>query len=475
MMGNPKGFIEIPRKEAGYRPVNERIADFSEVEQVLNTNDRILQASRCMACGVPFCHWACPTHSRIPEWQDALYHRQWQKAIDILHMTNDLPEVTGRVCPALCEKSCVLAIEEEAVTIRENEVALAEMAFKMGLIKPYVPATRTGKKVAVIGSGPAGLTVASRLNRAGHEVTVYEKDEEPGGLLRFGIPDFKLSKAVIDRRIEIYKKEGVIFKTGVHAGRDVPVKKLLQSYDAICLAVGSREPRDLDVPGRELGGIYFALDYLSQQNKIVAGTNISGRKRISAKGKHVVIIGGGDTGSDCVGTAIRQRARTVTQVEILPEPPTARTEDNPWPFWPRTLRTSSSHEEGCLRLWSMKTNRIAGKDGSVKKIELSKLKWKKENGRMIPEETGEKLTLEADMIILAMGFLHPEKDKLLKELPLSFDERGNIAARSSSKGNIIPVFAAGDATTGPSLVVKAIESGQETAGEIHNYLIHSHK
>ncbi|HHJ09524.1 MAG TPA: glutamate synthase subunit beta [Bacteroidetes bacterium] len=466
-MGDPKGFINISRKEAGYRPVNERIADFSEVEQVLNTRDRILQASRCMACGVPFCHWACSTHSRIPEWQDALYREQWEKAINLLHLTNDLPEITGRVCPALCEKACVLAIYEEPVTIRENEVALAEMAFKMGLIKPYLPKRRTGRKVAVIGSGPAGLTVASRLNRTGHEVTVFEKDENPGGLLRFGIPDFKLTKAVIDRRIDIYKKEGVIFRTGIYAGKDISARKLLETFDALCLAVGSREPRDLDVPGRDLPGIWFAMDFLSQQNRINAGANIPGRKRISAKGKHVIVIGGGDTGSDCVGTAIRQRARSVTQVEILPEPPLQRPEDNPWPYWPNTLRTSSSHEEGCVRLWSLSTNRIIGKDGRIHKVEMSKLKWKRENGRMIPEETGEKLTLEADMIILAMGFLHPVKDKLLKDLPLTFDERENI--RGAEKG--APIFTAGDAATGPSLVVKAIESGQNAARDIHEYLM----
>ncbi len=466
-MGNPKGFIEIPRKEAGYRPVNERIADFSEVEQVLNTRDRILQASRCMDCGVPFCHWACSTHSRIPEWQDALYREQWQKAIDLLHLTNDLPEITGRICPALCEKSCVLAIHEEAVTIRENEVAVAEMAFNRGLIRPYHPTRRSGKKVAVIGSGPAGLTVASRLNRAGHEVTVFEKDDEPGGLLRYGIPDFKLSKAVIDRRIDLYKKEGVIFRTGTEAGKDIPAAELLKTFDALCVATGAREPRDLKVPGRDLGGIYFAMDFLTQQNRITAGDNITGRKRISAKGKHVVVIGGGDTGSDCVGTAIRQRARTVTQVEILPEPPAERTEDNPWPYWPRVLRTSSSHEEGCVRLWSMKTNKILGRNGQVEKLEMSKLQWKEENGRMTPVETGEKLTLEADMVILAMGFLHPVKDKLLKELPLTFDEKGNI--RGAKKG--APLFVAGDATMGPSLVVKAIESGQQTARAIHQFLL----
>lgn len=468
-MGNPKGFIEIARKNAGYRPTNERIYDFSEVEQVLNTNDRILQASRCMDCGVPFCHWACPIHSRIPEWQDALYHKHWDKAIAILQITNDLPEITGRICPALCEKSCVLAITDEAVTIRENEVAVAEKAFEMGLIKPIIPAKRTGKKVAVIGSGPAGLTTANRLNRNGHEVTVFEKDQRAGGLLRYGIPDFKLTKSILDRRIDIYKQEGIVFLTGVYAGKDITPEELTEGYDAICLAVGSRTPRDLDVPGRELSGIWFALDYLTQQNRINDGDNIPGRQRISAKGKQVVVIGGGDTGSDCVGTAIRQKAISVTQVEILPEPSLTRTEDNPWPYWPTTLRTSSSHEEGCERLWSMKTNKISGKNGQVKEIELSKLIWGKNDGKMIPKETGEKITLQADMIILAMGFLHPVKDKLLKNLPVSFDARGNIMGHPIEKKSA-PVFVAGDATLGPSLVVKAIESGQKTAMKIDQYL-----
>ncbi len=466
-MGNPKAFIEIPRKEAGYRPVNERIADFSEVEQVLDLGDRLLQASRCMDCGVPFCHWACPTHSRMPEWQDALYREQWEKAIGILQLTNDLPEVTGRVCPALCEKACVLAIHGEAVTIRENEVALAERAWELGLIRPEPPKQRNGIRVAVIGSGPAGLTVANRLNKAGYEVTVFEKDEKAGGLLRYGIPDFKLTKAVIDRRLALYEAEGITFRTGTEVGKDLTVAELERSFDAICLTVGARQPRDLEVPGRELQGIWFAMDYLTQQNRLNDGANISGRHRISAKGKRVVVIGGGDTGSDCVGTAIRQRARSVTQVEILPQPPKERTEDNPWPFWPRTLRTSSSQEEGCERLWSLKTTRILGKDGKVSGLEMVRLNWKNENGRMIPEETGEKITLEADMIILAMGFVHPVHDRLLKGLKAKFDERGNLLDQQTDRK--VPLFAAGDATLGPSLVVRAIASGQQAAQNIHAY------
>ncbi len=472
-MGNPRAFIEIPRKEAGYRPVNERIADFSEVEQVLGLEDRLLQASRCMDCGVPFCHWACPTHSRMPEWQDAFYREQWEKAIATLQLTNDLPEVTGRVCPALCEKACVLAIHGEAVTIRENEVALAEKAFEMGLIRPEPPQHRNGVRVAVIGSGPAGLTLASRLNRAGYEVTVFEKDEKAGGLLRYGIPDFKLTKAVLDRRLALYEAEGVVFRTGVEAGRDMDVAELERSFDALCLTVGARMPRDLEVPGRELEGIWFAMDFLTQQNRLNDGANIPGRRRISARGRRVVVIGGGDTGSDCVGTAIRQRARSVTQVEILPRPPHQRTEDNPWPFWPRTLRTSSSHEEGCERLWSLKTTRILGKEGRVTGVEMVRLEWKEENGKMVPHETGEKITLEADMIILAMGFLHPEKSPLLEGLQLQYDERGNLLPVQTDRK--VPVFAAGDATLGPSLVVRAIASAQEAAQQLHEHFMQQKK
>jgi len=468
-MCNPRGFMEIMRKDAGYRPVNERIADFSEVEQTLNTNDRILQASRCMDCGIPFCHWACPTHSRIPEWQVALYHKQWDKAIAILHLTNDMPEITGRVCPALCEKSCVLAVSYEAVTIRENEVAVAEKAFEMGLIQPVIPKKRSGKKVAVIGSGPAGLTVANRLNHAGHHITVFEKDEKPGGLLRYGIPDFKLNKSVIDRRIDLFRQEGIRFRNHTRAGEDISSEELLHSFDALCIAVGAREPRNLDVPGRGLSGIWFAMDFLKQQNRINDGANMPGRQRISAKGKHVVVIGGGDTGSDCVGTAIRQKPRSVTQIEILPKPPLTRTENNPWPYWPDTLRTSSSHEEGCKRLWSMKTERFLGKNGQVNRLELSKLKWINGNGKLSPADTGEKITMDADMVILAMGFTHPVMDNLLKGLPLFFDNKGNIMTDTNTQTHT-PVFVAGDAASGPSLVVKAIASGQKTAKQIDQYL-----
>jgi glutamate synthase (NADPH/NADH) small chain len=471
-MGDPRGFIKVKRKNAGNRPVEERIQDFSEVEQTLNTEDRILQASRCMDCGIPFCHWACPINSRIPEWQDALFRENLDEAIEILQLTNDFPEFTGRVCPAPCEKSCVLAIHEEAVTIRENEVAIAERSFEAGLITPRTPKKRTGKKVAVIGSGPAGLTVASRLNRLGHKVTLYEKDEKAGGLLRFGIPDFKLNKSIIDRRLKIMKEEGLIIKTKVTVGTDISHEELLHNFDALCLAVGAMQPRDIKVSGRNSEGIYFAMDYLTQQNKIIAGKNFSGKKRISAKNKHVIVIGGGDTGSDCVGTAIRQGAKSVKQIEILPKPPDTRTENNPWPFWPDTLRTSSSQEEGCERIWSTNTKRFISRNGVIKQIETIGVQWKKnEDGAFIMTEIpGSSETHIADIILLALGFTQPVHEGLLETLELKYDNRGNILTDNKLATNNAKIFAAGDAATGASLVVRAIASGQQAAESIHLYL-----
>ena len=344
-MGNPKGFIEIPKKESGYRPVNERIYDFGEVEQTLNEKDRKDQASRCMDCGIPFCHWACPVSSKIPEWQDAVYLGNWEEAYDILSSTNSFPEFTGRVCPAPCEKSCVLAIHEESVTIRENEASVVEQAFGRGYVTPRIPEVRTGKKVAVIGSGPAGMSAADVLNQAGHTVTVFEQDDAIGGLLRYGIPDFKLNKTVIDRRLDLFVTEGIDFRTNTTVGKDITAEKLLKDYDAVCLAVGAMKPRDLVVEGRDLDGVHFAMDFLKQQNKVNRGEVFAEEERISAKEKKVLVIGGGDTGSDCVGTSIRQKAESVLQIEILPKPPEKRVDNNPWPYWPNTLRTSSSHQE----------------------------------------------------------------------------------------------------------------------------------
>ena len=472
-MGNPKGFIEVPRKEAGNRPIEERITDFGEVEQTLNKEDRILQASRCMDCGVPFCHWACPVSSKIPEWQDAVYNREWDEAAEILQSTNDFPEFTGRICPAPCEKSCTLAIHDEPVTIRENEAATIERAFKFGFIKPKPPVKRTGKKVAVIGSGPAGMILASRLNRMGHDVTLFEKDEKIGGLLRYGIPDFKLAKNVIDRRLKVLEQEGLIFKTNTFVGKDLPVEKLLNDFDAVCLAVGAMKPRDLEVSGRELKGVHFAMEFLTQQNRRLDGAKIPAEKKIWAEGKNVIVIGGGDTGSDCVGTSIRQKAKNVKQIEILPKPPLKRDNSNPWPFWPNTLKTSTSHEEGCDRYWSLETTKITGDKGEVKQIVLQEVKWDKDKNGQWKKSVGSKqpVVFDADLILLAMGFTQPVHEGLLSDLKLKFDQRGNVIINEKFQTSNPKVFAVGDAVLGASLVVKALASGRDAAYHVHNFVM----
>ena len=472
-MANPRGFIEVKRKDAGNRPIEERIKDFGEVEQTLNKEDRILQASRCMDCGVPFCHWACPVNSKIPEWQDAVYQKEWDLAAQILQSTNDFPEFTGRICPAPCEKSCVLAIHEEAVTIRENEAATIERAFKYGFIKPLIPTKKTGKKVAVIGSGPAGMIAASRLNRLGHDVTLFEKDNKIGGLLRYGIPDFKLNKGVIDRRLNILEKEGIKFKTNTCVGKDLPTEKLLKDFDAVCIAVGAMKPRDLEVSGRELKGVHFAMEFLTQQNRRVDGVEIPAEERIWAEGKNVIVIGGGDTGSDCVGTSIRQKAKNVKQIEILPKPPAKRDNSNPWPFWPNTLKTSSSHEEGCERFWSLETKKITGEKGNVTHIELQELKWEKDkNGQFKKTIISKKpMVFEADLIFLAMGFTQPIHEGLLNDLKLDYDNRGNVVVNDKFQTSNPKVFAVGDTVLGASLVVRALASGRDAAEHIDNYLM----
>ncbi|MDL2306256.1 glutamate synthase subunit beta [Bacteroides sp. OttesenSCG-928-D19] len=497
-MGNPKAFLSIPRKEAGYRPVIERTNDFSEVEQTLNSEDRMIQASRCMECGVPFCHWSCPLGNLMPEWQDSLYKGKWQEAYEILSATNNFPEFTGRVCPALCEKSCVLALSEQAVTIRENEAALTEHAFLEGYVKPNPPACRTGKKVAIVGSGPAGLAAADMLNRQGHTVTVYEKDEQPGGLLRFGIPDFKLNKEIIDRRLHILKAEGITFECGIQVGEDLNHEQLLAGFDAVCLCIGAGQPRDLPVEGRSLKGIHFALELLQQQNRLVAGATIPPPKYISAaektehvatpgdpdyllskdnpdyisaKGKQVVVIGGGDTGSDCVGTSIRHKASKVTQIEIMPQPPVGYNLVTPWPAYPQILKTSSSHMEGCERRWSLATKRFVGKDGHVTGVEVIEVEWKAlPDGTFEMQETGKPEIIPADIVLLSMGFTSPVHKGLLDNLGLQYDARGNVAAVNPSQSSISKVFVAGDVTLGASLVVRAIDSGRKAAAEIRRYL-----
>jgi len=470
-MGNPKAFINTPRKNAGYRPVNERISDFGEVEQTLNREDRKLQASRCMDCGIPFCHWACPLGNKMPEWQDLIYKGQWKEGVEVLHETNNFPDFTGRICPAPCEKSCVLALHDAAVTIRENEAAVTEVAFIEGMIKARPPKTRTGKKIAVIGSGPSGLAAAQQLNRKGHHVTVYEKDNGLGGLLRYGIPNFKLNKNIIDRRLALLIEEGIVFKTNTEIGKDISGKEIMQNYDAVCIAVGAGHPRDINPEGRELKGVYFAMDFLSQQNQRIIGEKIDENNIISAKGKHVLVIGGGDTGSDCVGTSIRQGATKVTQIEIMPQPPVDKNPDTPWPYYPNILKTSSSHMEGCTRKWSLNTNKFIGDNGKLTEVLVEEVEWSKdEKGRMSMKPTGKTDLIKADLVFLALGFIHPIHEGLLTELGVQFDGRGNVAIDKESKSNISKVFATGDAAMGASLVVRAIASGRKVAEDIHNSL-----
>ena len=446
-MGNPKAFLTVPRKEAGYRPIHDRIHDFGEVEQTLNTRDRQEQASRCMDCGVPFCHWACPLGNKDPEWNDALYHGEWETAYKLLKKTNPFPEFTGRICPALCEKACVLYhTTGEAVTNRENECAIAERAFQEGYVTIEHP-KRNGLRVAVVGSGPAGLAAANALNYMGYEVTVFEKNEAAGGLLRYGIPNFKLNKKIIDRRIEVMEQEGITFRYGEAVTSIAMLSQ--QQFSAIILATGTPVARDLKVPGRELKGVHLALELLSQQNRVLAGMEFSKEERITAKGKDVLVIGGGDTGSDCIGTAHRQGCKSVTQIEIMPKPPVGHNPATPWPNWPVILKTTSSHEEGCIRRWNINTLEFLGENGKVTGVKVQEIDWKPnpEGGRPLMVEKNEPEIIKADLVLLAMGFLKPEHP----EYPEN-------------------VFVCGDAANGASLVVRAIASGLQTAKRVNEYL-----
>ena len=451
-MGNPKAFLEIHRQEAGYRPLHDRIHDFGEVEQTLNTRERKLQASRCMDCGVPFCHWACPLGNKPPEWNDALYHGEWELAYQLLTATNPFPEFTGRICPALCEKACVLnLIEHEPTTNREDEAAITEAAFREGYVTVHQP-QRNGKKVAVIGAGPAGLAAANDLNLMGYQVTVFDKNEAAGGLLRYGIPNFKLNKAIIDRRITLLEQEGIEFKYGEAIESDAVSQQLAQQFAAVVIATGTPTARDLKAPGRDLKGVHFALELLSQQNRILAGMEFSKEERISAKGKDVLVIGGGDTGSDCIGTAHRHGCKSVTQIEIMPRPVEGPVDpQNPWPNYPRTLKTTSSHEEGCTRRWNINTLEFLGEKGHLTGVRVQEIDWKPnpDGGRPIMVEKGKPEIIKAELVLLAMGFLKPEHPQYPEN-----------------------VFVCGDAKNGASLVVRAMASGRQTAKEVNEYIKH---
>ncbi len=470
-MGDVRGFLKVKKQTAKHRPVCERLKDYGEVMLLRSDSDTEQQSSRCMDCGVPFCHWGCPIGNYIPEWNDLVFHKQWGKAMELLSATNNFPEITGRICPAICEYACVLGINDDAVTIRDNELAVIEYAFKNGDIKANPPKERTQKKVAVIGSGPAGLACAAQLNNAGHNVVVFERDDKIGGILRYGIPDFKLAKWILDRRIEILEKEGIKFKTGIRAGIDIELSKLQKEFDAVCLACGSRAARDLKIEGRDLKGIYFAMDYLIQANKRRNGAVIPEDQLIDAKDKRVVVIGGGDTGADCMGVAHRQGASCVIQIELLSRPAECRTSAYPWPKYPMILKTSSSHEEGGERYWSVLTKKFAGDNGRLTKLYCVKVEFRKDSKgcpviKEIPESAFE---INTDMVILALGFLHPEKSPLIEGLTL--DQRGNVKTddnyMTSSKG----VFCAGDMHRGQSLVVWAIAEGRRAARAIDTYLM----
>ena len=476
-MGKPTGFLEYERKDPPKRPVEERVKDFREVEQLLPVEELEIQAARCMDCGVPYCHsFGCPLSNRIPDWNDMVYRGLWRRALDLLHSTNNLPEITGRVCPNPCEAACTLSINQPPVTIRHIELQIVERGWKEGWIVPEPPPFRTGKRVAIIGSGPAGLAASQQLARAGHEAVLFEKSNRIGGILRYGIPDFKLEKWVIDRRMEQMQQEGVIFETEVEAGVDLSTHYLSRSFDAVVLTTGAGVPRDLKIPGRELKGIHFAMEFLVQQNRRVAGDPIPAEEEILAKEKRVVVIGGGDTGADCVGTSRRQGAKSIVQIELLPEPPKERPVNNPWPTWPQILRTSSSHEEGCERMWSILTKEFIGDEkGNVKGLRCVKLDWTTdENGKMsFSEIPGSEFTLEADLVLLAMGFLHTEHGPLVEGFGLERDERGNIKVDHRLMTSVPGVFAAGDSVLGASLVVRAISLGRKVAEAVDHYLMNS--
>ncbi len=472
-MGKPTGFMEIARQDRRYKLVADRLQHYREFVVPLTEEEVSRQGARCMDCGIPYCHQGCPVNNIIPDWNDLVYQGLWREAVDVLHSTNNFPEFTGRICPAPCEAACTLNLTDEPVTIKTIECAIIDKAWEAGWVKPQIPRHRTGKKVAVVGSGPAGLACAQQLARVGHSVVVFEKADRIGGLLRYGIPDFKMEKHLIDRRIAQMQAEGVVFRPNSHIGRDVPVEKLLDDYDAVVLAGGAEKPRDLNVPGRELKGVHFAMEFLPQQNRRVAGDTLPEETSIWATDKHVVVIGGGDTGSDCIGTSARHGAKSITQLEILPKPPEKERKEVTWPNWPNKLRTSSSHEEGCERLWSVATKSIEGEEGRVTHVRCVKLDWKQEGGRWVMNEIpGSEFTLQADLVLLAMGFVHPVHEGMLQHLGVALDERGNVKANTVDyRSSLDKVFAAGDMRRGQSLVVWAIREGRQCARAVDEYLM----
>ena len=478
-MGKPTGFLEIARQDRSYAPVSERITHFREFVINLGEEELKKQGARCMDCGIPFCHQGCPVNNIIPDWNDLVYRGNWQEALKVLHSTNNFPEFTGRICPAPCQESCTLNLTDEPVTIKTIECAIVDKGWEEGWIKPEVCEYSTDKKIAVVGSGPAGLAAAQQLARAGHSVTVFEKQERIGGLLRFGIPDYKLDKRLVERRVAQMMAEGVEFKTNVFVGKEISAKALREQFDAIILTGGAEKPRDLPVPGRDLEGVYFAMEYLRSNTKKIQGIDAPDAGSISAKDKHVVVIGGGDTGSDCIGTAIRQGAKSVTQLEILPKPPEKEDKLLTWPEWPNKLRTSTSQEEGCERLFSVATKEFIGENGKLKAIRCVKVAWDKDDNNQwqMREVEGSEFELQAELATLAMGFVHPVHEGLLEELGVELDDRGNV--KGSTEGNdayktsIEGVFSAGDMRRGQSLVVWAIREGRQCARAVDEYLMGS--
>ncbi len=467
-MGKPTGFREYKRELPKRRPVEERVQDYREIYQPFPEENVRRQGARCMDCGVPFCHTGCPVNNIIPEWNDLVYRDRWRDAIRVLHSTNNFPEFTGRICPAPCEAACVLGINEPPVTIKLIEKTIIEHAWAAGWVVPEIPEHRTGKRIAVVGSGPSGLAASQQLNRAGHSVTLFEKNDRIGGLLRYGIPDFKLEKRVIDRRLEQMMAEGVVFQTKSHVGHNVPVEDLRRDFDVILLTGGAEQPRNLNVPGRELKGIHFAMEFLPQQNKANAGDVLD--SRILATGKHVIIIGGGDTGADCLGTSHRQKAKSVQQFEIMPTPPLERSPSTPWPLWPLQLRVESAHEEGGIRNWSVATTNFSGdENGNVKKLHGVRV-GPPPKFEPVP---GSEFTLDAELVLLAMGFLGPVKAGMIEQLGLALDRRGNVQADANHMTSVPGVFAAGDMRRGQSLVVWAIHEGRDAARCIDKYLMGS--